>query len=85
MWTLHEGYPEVIKTSWLDGNENLAKVQEEIGRLRTSLVNRSKDEFGSVKNQLRTMRKKLEGIRVGSLRTGPSREQKYQNFCQGKN
>jgi hypothetical protein len=32
--------------------------------LRTSLVNRSKDEFGSVKNQLRTMRKKLEGIRV---------------------
>jgi uncharacterized coiled-coil protein SlyX len=39
----------------------------------------SKNEFGSVKKQLRSLRDKLERVRESSLRSGPSREEELIN------
>jgi hypothetical protein len=76
MWTRHERYPEVIRKSWRTGNTDLGQIHRSLGILKSSLTQRSREEFGSVKKQLMSLREKLERIREGSLRTGPSREEK---------
>ncbi|KAM0917640.1 hypothetical protein ACQ4PT_009125 [Festuca glaucescens] len=76
MWRRHEHYEDVVKDSWVDGAANFEDVMSSLNQLRSMLVCWSREEFGSVKNELKAMRQKLEALRLGSLRSGPTRAEK---------
>jgi hypothetical protein len=76
MWMRHEKYQGVVQDGWQTGNTDLATIHDALGHLRLSLTQWSREEFGSVKKQLRSLREKLERTRATSIRAGPSREEK---------
>jgi hypothetical protein len=47
-----------------------------LNQLRSRLICWGREEFGSMKNELKAMRQKLETIRLGSLHSGPTRAEK---------
>jgi hypothetical protein len=76
MWRGHEHYEEVVKDSWVDGTTNFEDVMSLLNQLRSRLICWGREEFGSMKNELKAMRQKLETIRLGSLHSGPTRSEK---------
>ncbi|KAM0931352.1 hypothetical protein ACQ4PT_000394 [Festuca glaucescens] len=76
MWRRHEHYEEVVKDSWVDGAANFEYVMSSLNQLRSRRICWSREEFGSVKNELKAMRQKLEALRLGSLRSGPTGAEK---------
>lgn len=76
MWRRHEHYQEVVQKAWVNGSTNLEDVMSSLNLMRSRLVGWSREEFGSVKKELKAMRLKLEVLRLGSLRTGPTRAEK---------
>ena len=76
MWARHERYPAVVQNGWHGGLRDLTEVHAALGQLRIDLVQWSRDEFGSVKKQLRALREKLETVRADSIGAGPSREER---------
>jgi hypothetical protein len=75
MWVKHDRYSQVVEGSWQAGAQTLLELNDELGRMQRSLQTWSKQEFGSVKKQLKMMRERLECIRADSLRSGPTREE----------
>ena len=75
-WTRHDRYTQVVEEAWQVDVPNLQGVYDALGGVRGKLQRWSKDEFGSVKKQLKTMRARLEELRSNSLRSGPSREER---------
>ncbi|KAM0896908.1 hypothetical protein ACQ4PT_022902 [Festuca glaucescens] len=76
MWRGHEHYEEVVQKAWVNGSANLEDVMSSLNLMRSRLVSWSREEFGSVKKELKAMRQKLEVLRLGSLRSGPTRAEK---------
>jgi hypothetical protein len=66
----------VVEEAWRAGGSNLQQVYDALGDVRNRLRSWSREEFGSVKKQLITMRKRLEQLPSNSLREGPSNEEK---------
>jgi hypothetical protein len=75
MWRQHENYDLVIREGLRGGAHDLAGVQNSLGALRRTLRSWSEKDFGSVKKQLKDMRRRLEFLRSGSLRKGPTMEE----------
>lgn len=71
-WTMHERYEQLVNEGWQPQAYDLAGVYEALNGVRQSLQKWSREEFGSVQKQLKEMRGRLESMRAGSLRTGPS-------------
>jgi hypothetical protein len=76
MWTRHEKYQAVVQGGWHAGNQNLQDVHQALGLLRNDLTHWSREEFGSVKKQLKSLRDRMERVRANSLRSGPTREER---------
>jgi exonuclease VII large subunit len=75
MWTKHDRYGPTVVNGWAGGVQNLEDFHSSLGQMQKTLQDWSREEFGSAKQQLRTMRSRLEKIRAESLNSGPTKEE----------
>jgi hypothetical protein len=75
MWAKHDRYGPLVERSWVTGAQNMEELHCSLGQMQRSLQSWSREEFGSVRKQLKVMRDKLEKIRRHSLSLGPTREE----------
>ena len=75
-WTRHERYNQMVEESRQTNVHDLQGVYEALGGVRDRLKIWSREEFGSVRKQLKNLRQRLERIRGNSMRSGPCREEK---------
>lgn len=66
MWEREESLPEEIRKAWQDGltKTNLADVSHKIGSVMGALQRWSRDMFGSVTEELASIRKQIEEINL---------------------
>lgn len=75
MWRRHESYGPAVSATWVPGCVLLEVVHSNLKDMQVSLRGWERDQFGSVRHDLSSLRRKLEEIRARSLHTGPSREE----------
>ena len=66
----------IVQTQEVTGWSSLLAVQENLNGMKDVLKAWERDQFGSVRGELRLLRKRLEVVRRGSLGSGPSREER---------
>lgn len=76
MWQRHHLYNDTVAEAWSGGCTSLGDVNASLGQLQSTLIRWDRDEFGSVKGELRQLRKRLEFVRGRTIRKGPSPEER---------
>lgn len=76
MWLRHPSYEDTVAAAWGGGCLSLSDVHANLGGLQNALRSWDKNQFGSVRNELKRLRRRLETLRKDSLRTGPTREER---------
>ena len=69
---------KLVQDTWGDAHSvrNLSQLQHTLGRMKVSFHDWERDVFGSVKQELASLRRELEDVRSRSLRAGPSNREK---------
>ena len=77
MWETHVDFYSMVEQTWKNAGEStcLAEVQAKLDSLSSTLKNWNRDTFGSVRQELRQLKIKLEELRAVPDRVGPSREE----------
>jgi hypothetical protein len=75
MWQRHNLYNDTVVGGWNGGCMNLEDVTISLGHLQSTLTRRDRDEFGSVKGELRQLRRQLESVRGQTIGAGPVAEE----------
>lgn len=78
MWRHDPSYLGLVKDLWGDAHSvhNLDQLPHKLGRMQESFQRWEQSIFGSVKRELRSLRKELEAEWGLSLLAGPSRREK---------
>jgi hypothetical protein len=76
MWRRHPTYEDTVAAAWGAGCRSLSDLHANLGGLQEVLRHWDRHEFGSVCNELRKLRHRLEVIRKQSIRRGPTREER---------
>jgi len=77
MWQRHHLYQDTGAGAWSSGCSSLNDVNANLGNLQSTLTRWGREEFGSVKNELRKLRQRLELIRSRTIRSGPAHEERW--------
>lgn len=69
---------ELVQETWGDAKSirDLSQLQEMLGRMQISFQNWERDVFGSVKQELASLRRELEDVRGRSIYAGPSNRER---------
>jgi hypothetical protein len=73
MWTKHEGYEEMVKEAWLNGNNGDSSITGFWNRLHDvsrDMKRWSFDTFGSVRGEIKALKIKLEEAKIMARTTG---------------
>ena len=76
VWTRHVNYIQSVEDAWVPTSGSLQEVSDALGGVRDRLRSWSREEFGFVKKQLKSMRQRLEYLRENSLWQGPTTEER---------
>ena len=76
MWQRHNLYNDTVVEGWNGGCMNLEDVTVSLGHLQSTLTRRDRDEFGSVKGELKQLRRQLESVRGQTIGAGPVAEER---------
>ena len=76
MWQRHHLYNDTVAAAWNEGCTSLAEVNAELGFMQSTLIRWDREEFGSVKGELRNLRRQLESIRSQTIGNGPAPEER---------
>ena len=76
MWQRHHLYNDTVAAAWNEGCTSLAEVNAELGFMQSTLIRWDREEFGSVKGELRNLRRQLESIRSRTIGNGPAPEER---------
>ena len=76
MWQRHVTYATTDSAAWVPGSTSLEAVHANLKFMQGSLKTWERDHFGSVRNELSRLRRKLEETRAHTLYSGPSREER---------
>lgn len=74
MWETHEGLHDMLVDGW-DAGPPCATVEEmrqKLSNLARGLTRWSNDTFGSVRKEIKLLKRRLDELRGDPLRTGPS-------------
>jgi hypothetical protein len=76
VWETHEGLGDVVKSRWKETPEiSVAGVGRKLTELSTDLNAWSYNTFGSVRSEIRKLKRRLEELRNVPYRVGPSHEE----------
>jgi hypothetical protein len=62
-WRRHETYNETVSTAWIPGCSSLLAVQNNLNSMQVVLKTWEREQFGSVRGELRQLRQQLEVVR----------------------
>jgi hypothetical protein len=73
-WETHESLKETIQETWSASQPSVRAedVKEKLARLSNILKRWDRDTFGSVRTEIKNLKKELGGLRAEPMRTGPS-------------
>ena len=76
MWESHEGFQATIEQHWQGpGATTVAELCAKIKTLSTNLKHWDRTTFGSVKEEIRSLKLQLESMRADPSRTAPTRQE----------
>jgi hypothetical protein len=76
MWRRHPEYENIVAASWEGGCMSLSDVNASLGNLQTVLRQWDRTEFGSVRQELKRLRGRLEALHNQTIRRGPARKER---------
>jgi hypothetical protein len=76
MWNRHETYESTVAAAWIPGCSSLEALHANLQGMQVTLSNWEREQFGSVRHELISLRRRLEEVRARSLHTGPLREER---------
>ena len=77
MWESHEGLKPTVVAEWDTSVEanSAAAIKEKLKNLSANLSVWNNDTFGSVRKEIKTLKKRLEELQNSAARTRPSLEE----------
>lgn len=74
MWESHEGLHDMLVDGWEAGSPcaTVEEMRQKLTNLASGLMRWSNDTFGTVRKEIKILKRKLEELRGDPLRTGPS-------------
>jgi hypothetical protein len=77
MWERYDDFKSTLKTAWGSSRaSNIDELQEKLQSTTIALTGWGSASFGAVRMELRELRRKLQGLCMDALRSGPSNVEK---------
>jgi len=78
MWRRDSSYTRMVETAWsrLDNPMNLSQLSSQLEGMTGMMKVWEKSSFGSVRQELKRLRRELESVRCSSVRSGPTRRER---------